>query len=145
MERVPRNPSRVRAILSEMAKEGKNALFIKEETEKRIPRIRTSFVIDSLSYLQKGGRCSSVEAFLGSAMRIHPVLRVEEGKIVSGKKLRGKMKRVYELYYESLKNEMLDADPKRVFLTHSGCDETSLELIRKSKSRKTNSQFFDLL
>ncbi len=111
-----------------MAKEGKSAVEIIEVIEALIPRVRASFVVDTLTYLHRGGRCSGVVALAGSALKLHPLISVESGNMVAGKKYRGTMKRVIMSYVKDNEMELSNARPNRIFLTHSGCDE---EIVRE--------------
>ena len=55
-----------------MAEEGKTKEEIKAHVCELRPLVRASFVVDTLTFLHRGGRCSSVAAFAGSALRLHP-------------------------------------------------------------------------
>lgn len=96
------------------------------------PYIRSSFVVDTLTYLHRGGRCSGLTALAGSALKLHPLISVVDGKMQPGKKYRGKMDRVIMDYIKDLEPALKNARPHRVFLTHSGCDEA---LIQSAKER----------
>lgn len=66
---------------SKLAKEGKNAKEIKEAIDEFVPKVRSKFVVESLDYLHKGGRCSGVARFFGTMARLKPVIAVENGKL----------------------------------------------------------------
>ena len=106
-----------------MAKQGVSAGEIVERIEKLKPLVRASFVVDTLTYLHRGGRCSSVAALAGGALKLHPRIAVENGKMDAGKKYRGKMSSVILSYVKDMEPELLQAKKDRVFITHSGCDE----------------------
>ncbi|MBQ4186418.1 MAG: DegV family protein, partial [Firmicutes bacterium] len=59
--------------------EGKSAAEIVEGLKTYIDRSRASFVIDTLVYLARGGRCSTVTALLASTLKIKPKIVVEKG------------------------------------------------------------------
>ncbi len=61
---------------AELAKEGKKATEIVSEIEKIKDKVRASFVIDTLVYLYRGGRCSGLAALLGTALKLHPRIAV---------------------------------------------------------------------
>ena len=94
-------------------------------------KVRASFVVDTLTFLHMGGRCSSVAALFGNALSLKPMIKVENGKMGVGKKYRGNNKKALLHYLEVLKPELLKADKERVFITHSGCDDSVTELIAK--------------
>ena len=77
-----------------LAGEGKNAAQITEEIEKLKPRVRASFVTDTLVYLSRGGRCSAAAAIAGSVLKLHPKIVVKDGVMDASKKYRGKMSSV---------------------------------------------------
>ena len=115
---------------AQMAQEGIEAEEIVEEIEKIRERVSASFVIDTLEYLAKGGRCSSVTALLASALKIKPMIEVKKGKMGVGRKYRGSQKKVIQSYVKDLEKDLLTADPAMVFITHSGCDEKTVNEVK---------------
>ena len=113
-----------------MAKEGKSAQEIAQRIEELKPRVRASFVVDTLTYLHRGGRCSSVAALVGGVLKLHPQINVANGKMAPDKKFRGKMNRVILNYAKELEPNLLKAKPDRVFITHSGCDQAILDEVK---------------
>lgn len=113
-----------------MAMQGKCAKEIVEEIEQMIPKVRSSFVVDTLTYLHRGGRCSGVAALAGGALQLHPKIIVQNGKMEAGKKYRGKINKVVMSYVKELEEELKNAKKDRVFITHSGCDCEVVEEVR---------------
>ena len=64
-----------------MASEGMAAKDIAAKIEELKPLVRASFVVDTLTYLHRGGRCSAVAALAGSVLKLHPKIVVENGKM----------------------------------------------------------------
>ena len=95
---------------------------IAENIEALRPKVRASFVVDTLTYLYRGGRCSGLAALAGSALKLHPLIEVTDGTMKPGKKYRGTLDRVILHYAKDLESQLLQAMPDRVFITHSGCD-----------------------
>lgn len=116
---------------AKMAMEGKSLTEIKEKIDTLIPHSRASFVVDTLVYLHRGGRCGGLSAMLGSALKLHPRIVVENGKMHSDKKYRGKMRNVYLSYVKDLEPDLLNARKDRVFITHSGADKEDVEAVRQ--------------
>ena len=85
-----------------MAQEGKSAAEIEAVLIEDIPKVRSSFVVDTLVYLHRGGRCSGLAAMLGGAMKLHPMIVVQDGKMHSSKKYRGTLNRVITSYAKDL-------------------------------------------
>jgi DegV family protein with EDD domain len=123
-----------------MAKNGKSAETIVNEIEKMRHRVRASFVIDTLVYLQRGGRCSSVAAIAGGLLKLHPKIVVENGKMIASKKYRGSIDSAILKYVVDLEEELAKAKKDRVFITHSGCDK---ELIAKVREKLEALNRFD--
>jgi len=112
-----------------MAGQGSRAEEIVKRIHELIPLVRTSFVVDTLTYLYRGGRCNAVSAFAGSALKIHPQIVVKDGKMDAGKKYRGKMDKVIPLYVKEMEEELLGAKHDRVFITHSGCEPETIDAV----------------
>lgn len=112
-----------------MAQEGKSGSEIEKAMEELKPKVRASFVVDTLEYLHRGGRCSGVAAFVGGAFKLHPTIVVENGKMMPTKKYRGKMSSVLLSYAKDQEEKLKTARPARVFITHSGCDEALIKSV----------------
>lgn len=78
--------------------EGKSAQEIAAALPTLIPRIQASFVVDTLEYLWKGGRCTGVAAFGANLLNLKPCIEMRDGKLEVGKKYRGGIAKVYEKY-----------------------------------------------
>ena len=113
-----------------MAKAGMNARRIADAIETLKPCVRASFVVDTLTYLHRGGRCSGAAALVGSTLRLHPRIAVENGKMSPGKKYRGRMSRAIMDYVRDMEPALLKAKTDRVFITHSGCKDEDLAAVR---------------
>ena len=113
-----------------MAREGLKAQDILKEIERLRPKVRASFVIDTLTYLARGGRCSSVAALTGGVLRIHPKIIVKDGRMEVSKKYRGSIKRVVMDYVKDMHYALLEARPARVFITHTSSDRELVEEVR---------------
>ncbi len=62
-----------------MAQKGKTAAEIEDYLHGMIPRSRTYFVVDTLEYLQKGGRIGAAKALLGELLQVKPILQIKNG------------------------------------------------------------------
>lgn len=110
-----------------MVQAGKNAAEISAAIEILKPKVRASFVVDTLTYLYRGGRCNAVAAMAGSVLKLHPKIVVENGAMDASKKYRGKLHSVVMAYVRDMEDELKKARPERVFITHSGCDRKIVE------------------
>lgn len=115
---------------AEMAANGDSAEKIVSAIEADRPQVRASFVVDTLTFLARGGRCTAVTALMASALKLHPLITVKNGAMGVGKKYRGKMNAVLKSYVEDLKPALLNAESKRVFITHSGSDKETIDLVK---------------
>lgn len=111
-----------------MAQKGCSSGEIIEYIEALKPFVRASFVVDTLTYLHRGGRCGGLTALAGGALKIHPQIVVENGGMKPDKKYRGKISHVILNYVQHLEPQLRNARRDRVFITHSGCED---EIIKK--------------
>lgn len=105
--------------------EGKNLQEIVSAVKEIIPKVQTQFVIPSLDYLHKGGRCGGLTKFVGNMLSIKPQIKMINGKMDVHKKSMGKMSRAVDLMLEDFfllaKENKLDLE--NVFITHSIADK----------------------
>lgn len=114
-----------------MAKGGKQKNEILEEINILKTKVCSSFVVDTLSYLQRSGRCSSISAITGELLNIHPMIVVKNGTMRAEKKYRGKMSKVILNYVKDMDPELRQAKRERVFITHSGCKQEVIDAVYK--------------
>lgn len=108
---------------AEMAQSGMAAADIVAKLEELKPCVDASFVIDSLEYLHKGGRCSALAMLGANLLKLKPCIEVKNGSMGVGKKYRGAYGRVLGEYVDERLQNVDDIDTSRVFVTHAGCDE----------------------
>lgn len=108
---------------------GMGAAEIAARLETLTAKVETSFVLDTLAFMAKGGRCSNFAALGANLLKLKPALEMEDGKLGVYKKYRGNIENVYKQYIvERLAGKRVR--PGHVFLTESGgiSDETIAEL-----------------
>jgi len=115
---------------AEMAQQGASAREIADEIQRIRPLVRASFVVDTLTYLHRGGRCSGLAAMMGGALKLHPRITVADGKMAPGKKYRGKIDRVILSYATDMEADLRSARKNHVFITHSGCSDEAIDSVR---------------
>ena len=113
-----------------LAEQGHSAAEITAAIREIIPKVRASFVVDTLVYLWRGGRCNAVAALAGSALKLHPKIVVKNGAMHAAKKYRGKIDTAIMSYVKDLESDLKIARPDRVFITHSGCSREVVEEVR---------------
>lgn len=117
--------------------QGLNALEIKEEIIKLIPKMNTQFVIRTLEYLHKGGRCSTLARFVGAVLSLKVQIKMIEGKLEAFKKTPGKMSRAVNVMLADFFNLEKDGklDKEFVFITHSVAPLMEKHIIKEIDKR----------
>lgn len=120
--------------------QGLDVSEVYEEVVKRVPHVQASFVINTVDYLYKGGRCSGVAAFAAAVFRIKPQIIVDGGKMHPGKKYSGRGVAVVKKYCEDTLAEFKNPDLSIGFVTHSHATpemvEVAMEAMRKRGFKK---------
>ena len=93
-------------------------------------KVNTSFIPDTLLYLYKGGRCSTLSYYGAKVLSIHPMNDMKEGQLYPKKKYIGKMARCIRSYINDLAAAYPDYDKTRCFVTHSNADPELVELAK---------------
>ena len=112
---------------AELAARGMKAAAIAEECRRLAPCVDASFVIDSLEFLHKGGRCSTVAMLGANLMNFKPCIVVKNGAMSVGNKYRGKYDQVLLKYIEDRVGDASDIIKDHVFITHAGCDDAVVD------------------
>ncbi|MCG4682718.1 DegV family protein, partial [Faecalibacillus intestinalis] len=68
-------------------------------------KVNVFFSVDSLDYLQKGGRISGTKAAIGTLLNIKPILKIEDGLVKQKTQVRGSKKIIPSLI-EQLRSEI---------------------------------------
>jgi len=110
--------------------EGADINTIREKLQEIIPKVRASFVIDTLEYLHRGGRCSSVAKVFAGTLKIKPKIVVENGRMKVSRKYRGNLQAVLLKYANDMEEDLKQADPRNVYITHSGVDSAIVDEVR---------------
>ena len=125
---------------AELRDAGKSAEEIVSEIEESRDRVRASFVLDTTVFLARGGRCTAIESFVASALKLHPEILVKDGKMGPGRKVRGKASLAINAYVDGLMPTLSNAESRRVFVTHSGCEREIVDAVR---ARLAELNYFD--
>ena len=113
-------------LARELARQGLSAGQIVDLLNEKKQLLDVSFVLQTLEYLHKGGRCSGVAAFGANVLKLRPEIEVADGKMQVGKKYRGDMARSIPAYIRGRLEGREDVDTSRIFITHSGVPEDIL-------------------
>ena len=126
----------------ELANAGVPAAEIAAKLNARRDKVQTSFVLERLDYMHKGGRCSSIALLGANLLKIRPRIVLKNGKMISDKKYRGNMHMVVAKYAEELFREFDSPDLTRVFITYT---TASPEMVAAAKEKCKSIGFKEIL
>lgn len=115
----------------DLAEQGLDAKVIYEKLLERREKVQASFVIDKLTYLHKGGRCSGVALLGSNLLQIKPVIILKDGEMKVGKKLMGRFEKTVTQYVNHILQTYPDIDTKRCFITHTPISNDIVNGIRE--------------
>ena len=127
-------------LAAELRDKGLPAKEIYDEVTAATKKVDASFILDTLEFLHKGGRCSGLAAFGANLLKLKPCIEVRDGKMGVGKKYRGKLADVQLEYIADRLKSPEDIDTSRIFITHSGCSD---ELVESAKAEVLKHVKFD--
>lgn len=111
-----------------LVKEGLQATEIVPRLEKLSDEVVFSFVLDQLTYLRKGGRCSGVVALGANLLQLKPVIELKNNSLGVGKKYRGGFEKILPNYLRDQIKGAPDLDPQRTYLVSAGCSQAVVDL-----------------
>ena len=121
--------------------EGLDAHQIGEKIQELVPCVRAQFAVKNLEYLHKGGRCSGTTKVIGTLLRIRPILRVFNGKILLSEKIFGiRFEKALDFQIQDLKNNLEHVDKDYLFITHAEAD-TEAQYVYDNIPEDIKSQF----
>lgn len=116
---------------AKMAKNGENKEAIIKKVAYLVENMKVYFAVDTLDYLEKGGRIGKASAFLGAMLNIKPILTVTDGVVHAEEKVRGKSKALEKLI-EIVKDSLRSSNGK---LTCAVCHANDLDYALKLHER----------
>lgn len=111
----------------EMVKQNLSLEHILSRLEEVRQRTEVFFSLDTLEYLEKGGRIGRVSALLGSLLKIKPVVRVENGIYVPLDRVRNQKQAIQKMVEHMVKT-LAGHKPKGVAVVHGAAEELAKEL-----------------
>ncbi|MEG6616050.1 DegV family protein [Peptococcaceae bacterium 1198_IL3148] len=100
-----------------------------------INKMRVNFLVDTLEYLQRGGRISKTEAFVGSLLNIKPMIVVKDGILQPWAKIRGKNKGIKKIVQQAV--EECGNERMVCYLVHAH-DPMALEQLKAEATQNLN-------
>lgn len=115
---------------AEMAQSGASAQEIQDACNEVAGKVEASFVVDSIDYLHKGGRCSAIAALGANLLKLKPCIEVINGKMTPSKKYRGNIDRVILSYVNERLSGRDDISTNRIFITHTRCNPDVVKQVK---------------
>ena len=112
---------------AEMAAAGVEIEDIIREIEKDILLASTSFVVDTMEYLYKGGRCSSLAVMINNVLDIKPCIEMKDGAFSVAKAYRKLPKKLISQYIDDTLKKRKSASNKRIFIAETFYDDSLAE------------------
>lgn len=118
----------------ELIRQGLGAKEIAERLNEMASKVHSSFILDTLEFMQAGGRCSQVTAFAATLLNLKPCIMVDNtsGAMGVGKKYRGDLKKVLCKYTKDQLSAYEDIRYDKIFITHSGIEDEYIELVKET-------------
>jgi DegV family protein with EDD domain len=114
-----------------------------EEVDALVGRYRRErgllFTVDTLEFLQRGGRIGKAAAFAGTLLRVKPILSIRDGEVVPVKRVRGERKAFAELA-AALETETRDEPGLRLGVAHAAAPERATELEALVRERRPQAE-----
>lgn len=112
--------------------QGMPAKQIAEEVQALAEKVQASFVLDTLEFLHKGGRCSALAMMGANLLQLKPCIEVDNtsGKMGVGKKYRGSLDKALVQYVHDQLEGRDDIRTDRLFITHSGISEERVAMVK---------------
>ena len=114
----------------ELAQSGLSLDEICEQLQTIIPKVESSFVLDQLKYMVKGGRCSSAAALGANLLNLKPCIEVKDGKMSVVKKYRGTYAKCLATYVKDRLADRDDIDRTTLFVTHTPVSDNDLAAVK---------------
>ncbi len=100
----------------DMVEEGLSADEIEKRVGALVDKVQCSFIVTTMEYLHKGGRCSLISSLVATALKLTPCLQLVGGKILVGAKYMGNIIKTGERYVKDILNQFDRPDKRRVFV-----------------------------
>jgi DegV family protein with EDD domain len=101
------------------------------EIQAMIPRHRISILLDTLEYLQKGGRIGRARALLGGVLNVKPIVRLQDGEVGQGERVRSRSKGIDRLF----EGVLAQPDLQELTVEHTGASEAEELAARLRRAR----------
>ena len=122
----------------ELAKTAADLDALADEIRAYTEKVESSFLVDKLDYLAKGGRCSAVAALGANLLNLKPCIEVKNGKMGVVKKYRGKYEKCLASYVKERLAGREDIDRKTLFVTKTEVSDACYEAVMAAVAENGN-------
>ena len=116
------------------AKEGASLAECKALAEDLYPKIGVYFTVDTLKYLNKGGRINTAKRLLGSALNIKPIMAIQDGKIELVESVRSRKKAIARML-QLVERDIAGREPVRIATFHAAAESDNQALLQEAVAR----------
>lgn len=116
------------------AKEGADLSACVDLAEALYPKIGVYFTVDTLEYLNKGGRINTAKRLLGSALNLKPLMEIRDGKIELVESIRSRKKAVQRML-DLVERDIAGRTPVRISVFHAAAESENEALMREATER----------
>ena len=109
---------------AQMATQGKTLDEIEQEILRMVPKVRVFALLDTLKYLERGGRIGKASYWLGALLNFKPIIKVEKGEVLPVSRPRTRSKGMDEL----VRVFAAEGEMKRVGVIHAEAQKEALEV-----------------
>lgn len=123
---------------AKMAQQQIHPLDIVKSLQNLVPRVESSFLIERLDYMRKGGRCSAIAVLGSNLLGIKPCIEVKNGKMSVSKKYRGSFERCICQYVKDRLQNRNDLSTDLIFVTHPAASFASVATAKNEIQKYIN-------
>jgi DegV family protein with EDD domain len=116
------------------AKEGASLAECKALAEELYPKIGVYFTVDTLKYLNKGGRINTAKRLLGSALNIKPIMAIQDGKIELIESVISRKKAITRML-QLVERDIAGRAPVRIATFHAAAESDNQVLLQEAMAR----------
>ena len=104
--------------------EGMKFEELSHRIRERVSQARGIFILDTLDYIYHGGRCSAIEHFFSSLLKINPFLEMRrDGTLGVLQKVRGSREKAINVLLKYFLDQVQNYTIPEIYLTHLDCDQ----------------------
>ena len=134
-ENLSTGQGQVTVAAARFAEQGMSADEIVSALRAFTKRVESSFLIERLDYMRKGGRCSAVAALGANLLHLKPCIEVKDGRMTVCKKYRGSFEKALGQYVKDRLDGRDDLNRDLIFLTHAAAEPETIRAVHEEIAR----------